>query len=144
MALSTRAGTMVAMPYMRKRTLLSFGALAAGLAMVHKTQLAGTSLGSMRLSGSTPLRIPHRLIYRSQSTLSGLFSSISSTSSDMAITPPQPSLKWTHSAQEILDITKAELANHKAAEDKVAALPPSECNFESVSWLLEPISMMIS
>ena len=137
MALSTRAGTRVAMPFMRKRTLLGFGALAAGIAMVHKTELAGTSLqlavGSMRLSGSTPLRIPHRLIYRSHSTLSGLFSSISSSSTNMAtLTPPHAAPKWTHSAQEILDLTKAEIANHKAAEDKVAALAPSECNFESV------------
>ncbi|KAI0074009.1 Metalloprotease [Panus rudis PR-1116 ss-1] len=49
------------------------------------------------------------------------------------LAPPQPALKWTHSAEEILDITKAEIAKHKEVEDKVAALAPEECNFESLA-----------
>lgn len=139
---------MVAMPYMRKRTLLGFGALAAGLAMVHKTTEL-TGLGPMRLSGSGSLStpgivLPHRLLYRYQSTLSTLFSSISASTSatgNMAnLTPPQPAPKWTHTAQEILDITKKEIENHKAVEDKVAALSPSECNFESVCGSSEMFS----
>lgn len=133
MALPTRAGTMVAMPFMRKRTLFGFGALAAGLAMVHRTELTGIG---MRFSAITPLR-PLRFIYRSQSTFSGLFSSITSTSGDgsanmASLTPPQSPPKWTHTAKEILDLTKEQIEKHKVAEDKVAALPPSECSFESV------------
>ncbi|KAL4250649.1 peptidase M3 family protein [Abortiporus biennis] len=50
----------------------------------------------------------------------------------VSITPPQPPPKWTHTAKEILDLTKAEIEKHKSVEDKIAALPPSECNFKSV------------
>ncbi|CAL1713196.1 unnamed protein product [Somion occarium] len=49
-----------------------------------------------------------------------------------SLTPPQSPPKWTHTAKEILDLTKEQIEKHKVAEDKVAALPPSECSFESV------------
>ena len=49
-----------------------------------------------------------------------------------SLVPPQPAPKWTHTAQEILDLTKAAIAKHKEAEDKVAGLSPEESNFESV------------
>ncbi|THH27312.1 hypothetical protein EUX98_g6872 [Antrodiella citrinella] len=48
------------------------------------------------------------------------------------LVPPQTTPKWTHTAQEILDLTKAAIAKHKAVEDKVAALSPAESNFVSV------------
>jgi len=74
-----------------------------------------------------------QLQHRYQSTFS-LFTSISSsTNSTMAsLTPPQAPPTWTHSAKEILDLTKAAIAKHKETEDKIAALPPSDCNFDSV------------
>lgn len=49
-----------------------------------------------------------------------------------SLVPPQPPPIWTHSAEEIVELTKKEIAKHRAAEDTVAALSPSECNFKSV------------
>ncbi|KAH8104630.1 metallopeptidase MepB [Cristinia sonorae] len=49
-----------------------------------------------------------------------------------SLTPPQAAPKWTHTAQEILDLTKAAIAKHKEVEDKVAALSPEDFTFETV------------
>ncbi|KAJ7175804.1 metallopeptidase MepB [Mycena filopes] len=55
----------------------------------------------------------------------------------MSITPPQPPPDWSHSADDILSLTKQAIAAHRAVEDKVGALKPSECTFESVFVRLE-------
>ncbi|KAI0789664.1 metallopeptidase MepB [Abortiporus biennis] len=49
-----------------------------------------------------------------------------------SLTPPQATPKWTHTAKEILDLTKDQIEKHKAVEDKIAKLSPSECSFKSV------------
>lgn len=73
-------------------------------------------------------------LHRSHSSIAALFSSVTSIHDPAmaSLTPPQPTPKWTHTAQEILDLTKAAIAKHKQVEDKIAALSPSDCNFESV------------
>jgi hypothetical protein len=49
------------------------------------------------------------------------------------LTPPQPPLKWNHSANEIKQIVEGAIQTHRQLEDAVAQIPPEECNFESVS-----------
>ena len=48
------------------------------------------------------------------------------------LTPPQAAPKWTHTPEDVLRLTKEALAQYSAIEDSVAALAPTECNFESV------------
>ena len=80
-------------------------------------------------------------LHRSQSTLSPLrvrlYStafSLSTTNPAMAsLTPPQPAPTWTHTADDVLRLTKEAIERDKTALDKVAALKPEECNFDSAS-----------
>ena len=49
------------------------------------------------------------------------------------LTPPQPPPVWTHTPEDVLKSTKEAIQKDREVQDKVANLPPSECNFESVS-----------
>ncbi|KAI0372212.1 Metalloprotease [Pilatotrama ljubarskyi] len=48
------------------------------------------------------------------------------------LTPPQAAPRWTHAPEEVLKLTKDAIMEYRATEDRVAALRPEECNFESV------------
>ncbi|TFY69553.1 hypothetical protein EVJ58_g360, partial [Rhodofomes roseus] len=50
-----------------------------------------------------------------------------------SFTPPQAAPTWTHSADDVLRLTKEAIANDTTALDKVAALKPEDCNFETAS-----------
>lgn len=50
----------------------------------------------------------------------------------MSLTPPQAAPSWNHTAEDIISLTKDAIAKHKATDDKVGALAPEDCNFESV------------
>ena len=73
---------------------------------------------------------PHAI----HSAQQGLFSALSSSSTDTmtSLTPPQPSLKWTHTAEDVMRLTKEAIEKDRDLLDKVAALPPSDCNMASV------------
>ncbi|OSD07237.1 Metalloprotease [Trametes coccinea BRFM310] len=49
-----------------------------------------------------------------------------------ALIPPQAPLQWNHTPEDILRLTKEAIAEYRAVEDRVAALAPAECTFESV------------
>ncbi|EMD39827.1 hypothetical protein CERSUDRAFT_81164 [Gelatoporia subvermispora B] len=49
-----------------------------------------------------------------------------------SLTPPQSAPVWTHSAEDVLRLTKEAIAEERELQDKVAALKPEECSFESV------------
>ncbi|KAI0771258.1 Metalloprotease [Trametes elegans] len=49
-----------------------------------------------------------------------------------SLNPPQAAPKWTHTPEEVLKLTKEAIDKQRALEDRVAALKPEECNFESV------------
>jgi hypothetical protein len=51
----------------------------------------------------------------------------------MPFTPPQPSLAWNHSAEEILKLTKEAIEYDRVIQDKVGGLDAKDCTFESVS-----------
>ncbi|KAJ7601172.1 hypothetical protein C8J56DRAFT_912335 [Mycena floridula] len=54
------------------------------------------------------------------------------SSPTMALTPPQAAPAWTHSASEILKTTKDLIESNRKVQDKIAALAPGDCNYESV------------
>ncbi|KAG2009857.1 metallopeptidase MepB, variant 2 [Coprinopsis cinerea AmutBmut pab1-1] len=82
----------------------------------------GSSFSSTRSFFSSP---------RSRLPTSSLFSSISS-SSNMGLTPPQPPPEWNHTAEDITRLVKEAIEKDRAVMDKVGALDPKDCNFESV------------
>ncbi|KAJ7601149.1 hypothetical protein C8J56DRAFT_1000085 [Mycena floridula] len=51
----------------------------------------------------------------------------------MALTPPQAAPAWTHSASEILKTTEDLIESNRKVQDKIAALAPSDCNYESLA-----------
>jgi metallopeptidase MepB len=66
--------------------------------------------------------------------LSGIFDTSSLSSSNMAnLTPPQPPPLWTHTPEDVLRLTKEAIDKDREVQDRVAKLPVSECNFDTVS-----------
>lgn len=120
----------------RPRQLL--GVFAVGLAAVGLRSFSGANFRSgLQITHST-LRtsgIVRQLNLRGFfSARSALFASVTSTfTSNMSLHPPQPPPNWTHTPEDVARLTKEAIANHRAVEDKIGALPASECNFESVS-----------
>ncbi|KZT12028.1 Metalloprotease [Laetiporus sulphureus 93-53] len=53
-----------------------------------------------------------------------------------SLTPPQPPPSWTHSAEQVLELTKDAIAKDRELKDSVAALPSADCNFPSVFVVL--------
>ena len=45
---------------------------------------------------------------------------------------PQAPPRWTHTPAEVTDLTKAAIRDVKRIHNQITALPPKECNFESV------------
>lgn len=50
-----------------------------------------------------------------------------------SLTPPQSPPRWDHTPEEVIQLTKDAISCNKAVSDEVAALLPTECNFETVS-----------
>ncbi|KAI0822314.1 Metalloprotease [Trametes gibbosa] len=50
-----------------------------------------------------------------------------------SLNPPQAAPKWTHTPEEVLKLTKEAIAEYRALEDRVAALKPEQCNFDSLT-----------
>ncbi|KAJ6619446.1 hypothetical protein B0H10DRAFT_2025622 [Mycena sp. CBHHK59/15] len=67
---------------------------------------------------------------------SPLFSTITS-SSKMSLVAPQPPPEWNHTPEDVMRLTKEMIAKHRAVEDKIGTLQPSECDYESVFIALE-------
>ncbi|OBZ71150.1 Thimet oligopeptidase [Grifola frondosa] len=115
MAMTTRVA---AASLAHRRCMLGLAVGVGALAAIRLPQ----NLGTLRVV--TPTSLFHR-------SLSGLFSP--STNSRMAsLNPPQASPTWTHSAADVLALTKDAIQQERVLHDKVAALAPADCNFESV------------
>lgn len=74
---------------------------------------------------------------RSMHSVQGLLSALTFTSTNYmtSLIPPQPAPIWTHSADDVMRLTKEAIAEDREVQNKVAALPPQDCNFASVSQL---------
>ncbi|KAF8208884.1 metallopeptidase MepB [Mycena galopus ATCC 62051] len=52
---------------------------------------------------------------------------------------PQPPPEWTHTPEDVLRLTKKAIDEHRAVEDKIGALQPSECTYGSFETSTEPL-----
>ncbi|KAI0030424.1 metallopeptidase MepB [Vararia minispora EC-137] len=50
-----------------------------------------------------------------------------------SLVPPQPPPKWTHTAEEIKELTDHAIAAHRVIQDTIATLKPEECTLESLA-----------
>ena len=153
--MNVRATCSVAVAALRRRPLLG---LAAGIGALAAIRPLSTRVGS---AGIRSLQVTHSLnaaplaavghlgpwLHRSQSTLAGLFSLSQPDPTMASLNPPQAAPKWSHSPEDVLALTKTAIEADRAVLDKVAALKPEECTFESVrAFLLRftPSSMLTS
>ena len=125
------AACTVAVAALRRRPLLG---LAAGFAVLAAIRPSTPSVAMRLLQVTPPSKTALNNIwhYRSQSTLSGLFSLSPATSIMASLNPPQPAPKWTHTPEEVLRLAKDAIAEERARLDKIGSLKPEECTFESV------------
>lgn len=129
--MALRASTQRFPSLFRPRAFLGWGgALAVGLvALKYNYRPIGT--GDFRSERTLRFR---NLNTRTLSTLQIPFSWSSGLSSNkqMSLTPPQSPPLWNHSTEDISRLTKEFIAHNRAEEDKVGALAPKDCNFQSV------------
>ncbi len=114
------------------------GLLAVSLATRWEAGAAFRSIAASRryIFGATNTAYPvplWRTAIRLSSSLSSIFTS-SSLSSNMAnLTPPQPPPVWTHTPKDVIYLTEEAIRKDREVQDKIAKLPVSECNFDTVS-----------
>lgn len=114
----------------RKTTVGWGGAFTIGLVAVSWRSISShVSGGDIRGRYSINTRSAQRAF---SSSTSHLFFSLTSTST-MAITPPQAPPTWEHTTEDISKLTKQSIEKYRAVMDKVGALEPKDCTFESVS-----------
>src|ERR1700723_791159 len=53
-----------------------------------------------------------------------------------SLIPPQPAISWNHSVSEVTAAAKEVIAKDRQVLDQIAALPPKDCNFESVNYFV--------
>ncbi|KAF7365271.1 Metallopeptidase MepB [Mycena venus] len=121
----------------RRNTLQWGGVLVVGVAAIGLRSITGTGI---RFSLVTPYDtsiVRPNLKAAFSRRYSSLFSSITTASTSMPITPPQLPPEWTHSSADVTRLTKDAINNHRSVEDKIGALQPSDCTYESVFLALE-------
>ncbi|EUC54471.1 metallopeptidase MepB [Rhizoctonia solani AG-3 Rhs1AP] len=64
--------------------------------------------------------------------LASTFHKFKSGTMTIDIQPPQAPLSWEHTPDNVLSYTKEAIAKSRTLQDKVAALPEADCNFNSV------------
>ena len=71
-------------------------------------------------------------IARSLSSAQSIFS-FTSTNSNMAnLIPPQAPPSWTHSAEDVMRLTKSAIEEDRKVQDTVGGLAAKDCNYQSV------------
>lgn len=120
----------------RKTTFGWGGALAVGLAAVGWRSISShVSCGDFRANHSINASARYNCAFRSFSTSlsrTSFFSALSS-SNIMSLIPPQTPPSWEHSAEDIMNLTKASIEKYRSVLDQVGALDAKDANFESVS-----------
>lgn len=125
--------------------------LVVGLAL----GLATTRLEPMRsIAGFRHFIAPPRFVHPSLKTVtrlfsvssasSGIFDTSSFSSSNMVnLKPPQPAPAWGHTPEDVIKLTKEAIDKDRDVQDRVAKLPASECNFDTVSAKYHVFDMRI-
>lgn len=57
--------------------------------------------------------------------------------------PPQPPPAWGHTPEDVIKLTKEAIDKDRDVQDRVAKLPTSECNFDTVSANYHIFDMLI-
>lgn len=130
--MALRASSVRLSAIIRQRSFIGFsglGALTIGLAAANWRQ--GT------YARIYPVVTQSMNIIRSVHSTQGLLSALTFTSTNTMhpLTPPQPAPTWTHSAEDVMRLTKEAIADDRQVQNQVAALAPQDCNFSSVSIL---------
>ncbi len=130
------------LPNIARRCKTNFrwgGALAVGLAALSARSILGhVACGDIRM------RYHGRPIYSAIRSFTSLpqklfsFSPLSSSTSTMTLKPPQAALKWNHTAEEILKLTKHAIEEYRKILDNVGSFDPKDCTFESVCFIIIP------
>ena len=105
----------------------------AGITCGSSRRGIGREIRSRFIDASYPSSY-HHLSVRYLSTPIPSLISVLSPSSKMSLTPPQPPPSWDHSPGEITQLTNQLIAHDRVLQDKIGALDPKDCNFESVSF----------
>lgn len=132
--MALRVGSQRLPSLLRPRAFLGWGGALAVVAV--KCNLRSIGNGDFRSESTLRCTTLLRTINtRALSTLQIPFSWSSDISSNkqMSLTPPQAPPVWNHSAEDITRLTKEFIADNRAVEDKVGALAPKHCNFQSAS-----------
>ena len=113
-----------------RRTTVGWGsAIAIGLVAASWRSISShVSGGDIR--GRCSIN-PRHALRAFSSSASHLYFSLTTTTS-MAITPPQAAPSWEHTTEDISSLTKQSIEKYRAVMDKVGALDPKDCTFESV------------
>jgi hypothetical protein len=129
-------------PKWPRRNMLQWGGmLAVGVAAVGLRSITSGGRSSVVTPLSTLTTPSFKYIRHNLKAFSrrSSFSTITSTSRAMGITPPQPPPEWTHTPEDVGRLTKEAIDSHRAVEDQIGALQPSDCTYESVSGLPCPV-----
>jgi hypothetical protein len=125
----------------RNCSLLAVG-LALGLASTRiEPHVALRSIAGFRqfLAPTSRLVLVHpslraiTRLFSVSSESSSIFDTSLFSSSNLAnLTPPQPPPVWGHSPEDVIKLTKEAIDKDREVQDRVARLPASECNFDTV------------
>ncbi|KAJ7794145.1 hypothetical protein B0H14DRAFT_2923888 [Mycena olivaceomarginata] len=123
-------------PKWPRRNMLQWGGmLAVGVAAVGLRSITSGGRSSVVTPLSTLTTPSFKYIRHNLKAFSrrSSFSTITSTSRAMGITPPQPPPEWTHTPEDVGRLTKEAIDSHRAVEDQIGALQPSDCTYESLA-----------
>ena len=126
-----RATCSVAVAPIRRRPMLVLGAGIGALAAVRPSLIPSAAMRVLQVTPSIGLNgsLWH---YRSQSSLSKLFSLSPADSIMTSLKPPQAAPKWTHTPEEVLKLTKEAIEEERNRLDEIGGLKSEDCTFESV------------
>ena len=121
-----------------RRTFYSLGALAASVAVGVRH---GRPFVPQRIISGTHIIYHYSNTYftplRNLASFGSCRTLFLPTSPDMShistVKLPQEPLKWTHTPEEVISLTKEQIDADRKFLDRIGALSEEECNFESVS-----------
>ena len=99
--------------------------------IVHSSRRVTFSSQALSAASSSRSRAARPRVHYSARSASS-FSFFKSSSDMDSLVPPQAPPTWQHSPDQVTQITKDTIEQVKAVFDKVAALDPKDCTFESV------------